>query len=401
MDDWQKNIINNMFARLISDTNCDEIFLSKFLTENTITDHEYNRLVRLPHQAHLGAPSQNSEFYKIIRTRVGAFRQLFLYLKETNQSGLADLLSELTRKNYPEKYNYLVNNGQDEQLATSLSINCDGNRLSSCVQPSPVDEENRIRNHYKFSGNGKRFILPINIVHFKNAIHNRENARIDMSNIKSVFPKLGYEVFPEDVDEKLYYSREDILLQINDFKDACRLFKAESCILFIGSHGMEDKIYSSEGNFVRINKHIVQQFYHENFPCMKGKPKIIIIQACRNFEDGDAYFTLADNDDDSSTKSEGVEENDQIKEGAISDTVIIHSQVPGLPSSRNDQVGSWLVHYITKVFEEKAENTSVMNMLREVRDKLNEHNRNPAGQIPEIRDLGYKDFRLPCQNLTK
>lgn len=247
-----------------------------------------------------------------------------------------------------------------------MSINSDGNRLGSCVPPAAVDEEIRGGNPYEFSVDGKKFILPINIVEFKNEEHHRNNAKIDMENIKNLFPKLGYEVFPKDIDKKLRYSRNDILDRIHDFKEACRLFQAESCILFIGSHGMEDKIYSSDGEFVRINKHIVQEFYHEKFPCMKGKPKIIIIQACRNFEDSDAFFKLSDNEEDSSTEAEGIEENDQIKEGAISDTVIIHSQVPGLPSTRNDRVGSWLVHYVTKVFEEKATNTSVMNMLREV-----------------------------------
>lgn len=52
---------------------------------------------------------------------MGAFRQLYLSLQETHQSGLGNLLLELTLKEYPEKYNNLVNDSQVEQLGGELT----------------------------------------------------------------------------------------------------------------------------------------------------------------------------------------------------------------------------------------------------------------------------------------
>ena len=54
----------------------------------------------------------------------------------------------------------------------------------------------------------------------------------------------------------------------------------EMAVLCILSHGKESVIYGSDGKVVQA-KELINQFSDRNCPQMKGKPKMVIIQACQ------------------------------------------------------------------------------------------------------------------------
>ena len=58
-------------------------------------------------------------------------------------------------------------------------------------------------------------------------------------------------------------------------------------ILVVMSHGADkDQIYGSDMNVVKL-QHIYDLLSPSNFPCMSGKPKVVIVQACAG---GKAYI---------------------------------------------------------------------------------------------------------------
>lgn len=50
-------------------------------------------------------------------------------------------------------------------------------------------------------------------------------------------------------------------------------------VLVITSHGAENAICGSDGARIRISS-IKQLLSPKNFPAMKGKPKVVILQTC-------------------------------------------------------------------------------------------------------------------------
>lgn len=50
-------------------------------------------------------------------------------------------------------------------------------------------------------------------------------------------------------------------------------------VLLITTHGSEGMIYGSDGKGIRLSD-MYKLFSPKNFPAMKGKPKLIFIQAC-------------------------------------------------------------------------------------------------------------------------
>ena len=54
-------------------------------------------------------------------------------------------------------------------------------------------------------------------------------------------------------------------------------------VLVMGSHGSEGTIVGSDGKNVKLSE-IYKLLSPKNFPAMRGKPKLIVIQACAGGE---------------------------------------------------------------------------------------------------------------------
>jgi hypothetical protein len=87
--------------------------------------------------------------------------------------------------------------------------------------------------------------------------------------------KLGYQV--ELVRDK---KAIEIMEYFDELIDDERLNKFESIVLFILSHGNKNGvIYGIDGNPINITKHILHKLNQS--PYLRGKEKVIFINACR------------------------------------------------------------------------------------------------------------------------
>ena len=60
---------------------------------------------------------------------------------------------------------------------------------------------------------------------------------------------------------------------------------ADAFVMVIMSHGdSQSNLQSSDEQIMNINDEIVAEFDGDNWPCMQGKPKVFLIQACRGRE---------------------------------------------------------------------------------------------------------------------
>ncbi|CAL8076005.1 unnamed protein product [Orchesella dallaii] len=94
MEDWQKEIIKKNLDKLITLTTCRTKLLAKLEASGILSDDDTAILEELGHNR----LKQTSEFYKIMLTRTNGFERLLEALRETRQSGAADLLVSGTTK---------------------------------------------------------------------------------------------------------------------------------------------------------------------------------------------------------------------------------------------------------------------------------------------------------------
>jgi hypothetical protein len=59
--------------------------------------------------------------------------------------------------------------------------------------------------------------------------------------------------------------------------------KAHSCVVVVMTHGQYDRLAGSNGYYVNVHD-FIECFNSKNAPLLAGKPKLIIIQACRGGE---------------------------------------------------------------------------------------------------------------------
>ena len=131
----------------------------------------------------------------------------------------------------------------------------------------------------------------------------RKGAREDL-NIQSVFLQLGFEWINETPHwhESLPLERWDHRFKEENVREppdqcclCCRIqaqdhSNSKCFVLVISSHGREltgreTEIIFSDGRSVRLTE-ILEVLNDENCPSLRGKPRLIILQACRsNFKD--------------------------------------------------------------------------------------------------------------------
>ena len=171
-------------------------------------------------------------------------------------------------------------------------------------------------------------------------------------------------------------------------------------VLWLMSHGQEGQFYAADGETIPIDT--VRDFF-SNAACstLKGKPKIIFIQACRGREKekgvvADAPQSPTEHgqepstheDEESSDTGFNFKLNEAIPEHA--DMLIANSTISGYASFRNPLQGSRFVRCIVEVFREYACHEDLLSMLTMVNQRI--------GKMGEI---STKQVSEPAFTLTK
>jgi len=171
-------------------------------------------------------------------------------------------------------------------------------------------------------------------------------------------------------------------------------------VLWLMSHGQDGQFYGADGKTVFIES-VRDIFSSKKCLTLKGKPKIIFIQACRGQEQGQGVVADApqspteqgqepstNDSEESSDKGFNFQLSKTIPEHA--DILIANSTISGYASFRNPRQGSRFVRCIVEVFCEHACHEDLLSMLTMVNQRI--------GEMGEIKT---KQVSEPAYTLTK
>ena len=181
----------------------------------------------------------------------------------------------------------------------------------------------------------------------------------DADDLTDVFSNLEFKIRREnDLTKKEVMDLMSTVQHI-DYHEMGSLF------VILLSHGEIEAIYSTNSETIHLFD-IISHFTAENCPSLAGKPKIFIIQACRDYTD---------------QALTGLE--------CESDFLIAYATLPGCKASRDTVQGSWYIQVLIHTLKEQPYN-DLVDILRIVQDKVLER----FPQHPEYRSRLCKKLYL-------
>ena len=262
----------------------------------------------------------------------------------------------------------------------------DPSKLPAHIHPDSVDV-------YPMMSNPRGIALIINNAVFSPSadLKDRQGSDKDVEALERMFKALYFEV---NIERNL---GKEKILQVLD-KVAKGDHTAYDCfVLCLMSHGQEGLFYGSDGQAVLFDT-VCDLFSNSNCRTLRGKPKLMFIQACR----GTAGQTGVVNDSPfcpgpqqptaTSVRYADRGWNFSFK-GTIpdhSDFLLAYSTVNHYVSYRNELDGSRFVCCLVEMFQEKAGHEDVLSMLIMVNDKLS-----------KMGEIGKKQIGQPTTTLTK
>lgn len=222
----------------------------------------------------------------------------------------------------------------------------------------------------------------------------RHGSDEDVKALEKLFGALDFKVKTERNKGRL-----DILNILGDVSDYDHS-NYDCFVLWLMSHGQDGQFYGADGETVPIET--VRDFFSsKGCSTLKGKPKIIFIQACRGTQKGEGVVadapkspteqgqepTTHDNDDHS---DRGFNFNLSKVIAEHADVLIANSTISGYASFRNPRQGSRFVRCVVEVFQEFAGHEDLLSMLTMVNRR-----------ISEMGEYGTKQVSEPSSTLTK
>ena len=240
----------------------------------------------------------------------------------------------------------------------------------------------------------------------KEALDIRHGSDKDVQSLEKLFEALDFKVKTER-----NIGRNRILKVLDDISgDNHREY--DCFVLWLMSHGQDGLFYGSDGDTVLIDT--VRNFFNNaNCPSLKGKPKLIFIQACRGHQKEQGVvadspsaqspqaapnFQSRQPSTNNDLTASGNEENTErrfnfhlsktIPEHA--DILIANSTMSGYAAFRNPKDGSRFVRCVVEVFQEFAGHEDLLSMLTMVNKR-----------ISEMGEIDSKQVSEPTSTLTK
>lgn len=205
----------------------------------------------------------------------------------------------------------------------------------------------------------------------------RRGADVDVHNITTLFRRLQF-----DVNYHNNLTAAEMMSLTREVANDPTLCDDDCFALCVMSHGQLRSVRTSDGNSVRCEcvfgsdgvvmptTTLLAPFSNEKCLSLKGKPKIVIFQACRG-DSVDRTQTDGGDDTDSSltavTDAEPTSLQHEIQL-SLMDFIIGYPTQTGFRSFRNTSTGSWYINAMTRVFAERSCDTDVAAMLRLVNE---------------------------------
>ena len=282
-------------------------------------------------------------------------------------------LPQLNVKSLPE-HNIESNENKIKKNSTSVLS------FESTVQKQSIERDYYVMDSYPLG-----YILIINNEKFSaDFLDARNGSTKDASDLRDLFWRLGFYC-----DIKHNIKAEEIKQSLLEFSKLDDHKKFCCCAVALMSHGDEGHIYGFEGKKVSVNELIVY-FSDQNCPNLKDKPKLFIIQACRNNVSSKPPTREPDNVSQKSPLMRLMSldlSSDSVKRNSRADMLIAYSTASGNKSYRNKKTGSIFIQNLIDVFNKKSDTTSVTDMLIEINRLLRE-------QYPHQEQIGVPEVAL-------
>ncbi|CAL8071982.1 unnamed protein product [Calicophoron daubneyi] len=204
----------------------------------------------------------------------------------------------------------------------------------------------------------------------------------DVQKLCSLFQEFSYSVAVLQ-DPK----GDEFMKAVRSFASKEELGKVDAAGLIILSHGLQHHVIASDGTLVNLDS-VVSCFTTQNCPLLAGKPKLLILQACRG--EGRDYGASTTGSGRSSAC--GITAVDYSLGPAswvslpyMCDAVIAFSTLPGFVSWRSEKEGSWYISKLVEVFHQLGRSVHVMDLLTQVNNKMvEESGSNKFQQMAQI-----------------
>ncbi|ODM90492.1 Caspase, partial [Orchesella cincta] len=305
--------------------------------------------------------SKSDMLYRIVEDRPNGYQALKNALELTRQTGALDILQQIPDNSDPppgsDEHGSISGDAEADTLETPREIlalfkNQLGpqNPLVVNVRKPTSDEKVQLeKSKYKLR-NAYAFIL--NIVRFDG--HFREGAHVDSANMTKLLEELEFQIYPEERFRNLdYKSKEDIKTHLDVFREKCVEDQVDCLLIFFGSHGYNDKVYTSDSETLDIYLDVIYKFQFTEEEINKRVAKIFINNSCQSDQPfGD------------------LNERPGYKEPDVTDTLYIKAQMTKYPANRDPEFGSYFVFVFTCVLMRNAYNKSLMEMLTQVQKYL-------------------------------
>ena len=168
----------------------------------------------------------------------------------------------------------------------------------------------------------------------------RHGSDKDAENIKDEFETLGFKVLMEN---NLTKKETLSLMKKVSGRDHS---KRSSLFVFLLSHGEMGTIYSTNDEEIQIRE-IISVFADKACPTLAGKPKVFIVQACRNLT-----------------------ENPAPSAPLGKDCLVAYATVVGEEAYRDSFEGSWYIQEFLKVVRDHSTEDDLVTMLSSVQGNL-------------------------------
>ncbi|KAM3851568.1 caspase-1-like [Vipera latastei] len=224
----------------------------------------------------------------------------------------------------------------------------------------------------------------------------RNGAEVDLEQMTLLLEDLGYKV-----EIRTNLNSQEITTCLKNFAAREEHKTSDGMFVVLMSHGQLDSLYgvNSVGRHSDIFsiKTIFSTFNNINCPALRGKPKVVIIQACR----GEQRGYLMETEEDSATSAPASLQSDsytkQLQTDAVqkihveSDFICLYSTTPDHLSWRHPKSGSFFITQLIDTIKKHAWNCNLEEVFRKV---LQHFASNPCQMPSKDRTTLIKKFYL-------
>ncbi|CAL8128722.1 unnamed protein product [Orchesella dallaii] len=397
-----RTLIERNYAALVRLIDCNLSLVTRLMSRNELSNEDLAVIMSREF------PFQRAEsLLNIIQTRVGGYVALIKALEDTNQSTttafdilsgkldtgpskeasssseptafeegpgrFAELINKITE--YEHKYNRnMLQRELPKELFDWVAI---GAKLNVKVRNPNDDEKIRLKKSQYTTR--KAYALILNIIKFPDQKDFREGAQLDTTYMVELWKGLGFKIFPEDETFRNsdHKSKDDIIKQLQIFRTKCVEDEVDCYVIFIGSHGFNDVIFTSEGNTLDFYTDIIYPMQFSASNPRKRVAKIFINQSCQSNPPANYSHTQP------------------LRQPDVQDTFYVKAQIPKYEANRDKKVGSYFVIVLTCVFMRYAYEKSLVDMITEVQRLLKIVSRQAGDECRQLCPLFQMDFLSP------